>query len=74
MTIYQQLKQAEIPVSSHCSDLYCKVTTKSTQILKTYEFNMNVTTFISNNDGTLWYDIPFANDLYYASRPTYYSH
>jgi hypothetical protein len=65
MTVYHQLKAADIPTSNHCSDLYCKVTSESRSIIDQYEYKSNVTTFKSNIDGTLWYDIPFAFDPYW---------
>lgn len=43
----------------HETDLYAKVTPKSKELVNRYEFKTNVTTFKSELDGTLWYDIPF---------------
>jgi hypothetical protein len=62
-TIMQQLKEANIPIDTHESDLYCLVTPESTKIIS----DCNITgwiinTFTSRIDGKLWYDIPFAND------------
>jgi len=65
MTVYQQLKAADVPTSIYFSDLYCKVTSESRRIIGEYEHKSNVTTFKNNIDGTLWYDIPFAFDLYW---------
>jgi len=68
MSIYQRLKEAGIPISNHCSDLYCKVTRESTRILSQYEYNSMVRPFRNNNDGAIWYDIPFAFDPYWQQR------
>lgn len=43
-----------------CSDLYCKVTDKTREIIKDYEYKGNVETFIDQITHTPWYDIPFA--------------
>ena len=66
-SIYTQLKKAmdANEIGHHESDLYVKVTEKSTFILASYEFKENVTKFRSLLDGSLWYDIPFAYDPFY---------
>lgn len=43
-----------------CSDLYLKATPISRKIVKDYKYKRFVTTFRSNIDGSLWYEIPFA--------------
>ena len=71
MTIYEQLKAAGVPISSHESDLYAKKTPESQAIIAAYEFKGIVKTFISQIDKTVWYDIPFAYDPFWekaASR------
>ena len=67
-TIYQILEAMGVPLNSHESDLYAKRCPESTELLKTYQFRGNVTTFRSNIDGTLWYDIPFAFDPFWEKR------
>lgn len=47
-------------ISNHCSDLYVTVTPEATEVLKSYEFPMNITRFVSAIDGKLTYEIPFA--------------
>lgn len=65
MSIYEQMKLANVPLSHHESDLYAKVTPESRAIISTYEFKKNVTTFASQIDHDLWYDIPFAFDPFW---------
>ena len=60
MSLYTRLVQADIPLDSHESDLYAKVTPESTALIQAYEFRCNVRRFRSQIDGTDWYDIPFA--------------
>lgn len=64
-TICQQLKYNGVPTETHESDLLAKKTEISNIIVDAYEFKNNVVTFRSQIDGTIWYDIPFANDLFW---------
>lgn len=47
------------------SDLYIKKTPESTKLIAEYEFKSCVTTFRSDIDGCIWYDIPFAYAPYW---------
>ena len=67
--IYTQLKGAGVPLDSHESDLYAKVTPEATAIIGGYQFKCNVETFVSQIDGKLWYDIPFAFTPFWESKP-----
>jgi hypothetical protein len=58
--VHEQLSKAGVELDHHASDLYAKRTPVSERILRGYEHRRNVTTFRSNVDGTVWYDIPFA--------------
>ena len=60
MSIYTELLEKGVPLDHHETDLYAKVTPESQAIVRAYEFSNNVTTFTSQIDGDLWYDIPFA--------------
>lgn len=60
MSIYDQLKAANVELDHHESDLYAPVNDTTRAIVKEYKFRSNVTTFTSQIDHTLWYDIPFA--------------
>lgn len=43
-----------------CSDLQCKVTEATEDVIERYAYKHLVTTFHSAIDRTLWYEIPFA--------------
>lgn len=47
-------------IDHHYSDLYCKVTPASRDIVHRYENRRYVTTFHDAITGALWYEIPFA--------------
>ena len=68
MSIYTDLKDACIELSSHESDLYAMVTPENKRIIENYKFKCNVRTFINQIDNKLWYDIPFAYDPYWENR------
>ena len=70
ITIYQLAVSEMQPneVSSHESDLYLKCTPVSENLVSNYEFKQNVQKFRSNIDGSMWFDIPFANDLYWTQN------
>lgn len=65
-TLMELLKEKGLKdnqISTHESDLYCKVCPESTEAIKEYSsmlgVNLNETTFIDNINKELWYDIPF---------------
>lgn len=59
---YNKLKALGIPMDSHESDLYVKVTPESQEIVDNYVFKDNVKKFKSEKEpvGEMWFDIPFA--------------
>lgn len=62
MSLKEQLLKAGMTkeqIDNHESDLYVLKNAISTEVLKNYEFKQNVTTFISQIDKKVWYDIPF---------------
>ena len=62
-TIKEQLitlGMKENELDNHCSDLYILKNTISTNFINSYEFKCNVTTFRSEIDNNIWYEIPFA--------------
>jgi len=69
MSIYEQMIKNNVPIGSHESDLYAKVTPMSTLILQDYEFRHNVKSFRNNVDGKIWYDVPFAYDPFWDKSP-----
>lgn len=59
-SIYQQMVEAGVEIDHHATDLYVPVTEASTELVCAYRWRKNVTTFINQVTGDLWYDIPFA--------------
>lgn len=51
-------------IDNYCSDLYVKKTDITEKIINEYEFKRNVTTFKSEIDSKIWYDIPFGYSEY----------
>ena len=68
LTIYQEMKEAGVPISSWQSDLYVPVNDVTRAIISRYEFKSNVTMFTSNITGDLCYDIPFSYDPYWEGK------
>jgi len=66
MSIYTNLRDAGIPIDSYESDLYCKFTKESAEIVK--DSGLKVHTFMNELDHTLWYDIPFMYDPWWENR------
>ena len=60
--------EAGVPIDSHNSDLYCKVTPESRALIQRYESRTNVQTFREQIKGEMWYDVPFAFDEAFADR------
>jgi hypothetical protein len=65
-SLYQALRAAGIPLDSHESDLYAKVTPASTAILRQYGQKQRV--FLSQIDRCWWYDLPFRNEAWWGRR------
>jgi hypothetical protein len=57
--IYTEAKRLGIPMDSHESDLYLKVTPESSELVKKYDRNKIAKQFTNQIDHTLWYDLPF---------------
>lgn len=72
MTIKDELLKVgmkENEIGTHCSDLHVLKNDISTNWVNNYQFKMNVTTFKSQIDNLIWYDIPFAYmDEYITNR------
>ena len=68
MNILEEAKKLNVEISNWCSDLYIPVTEETKKLVAAYEFPQNITTFIANDDGKLWYDIPFAYTPYYNRK------
>ncbi|MFA5385596.1 MAG: hypothetical protein WC364_13255 [Eubacteriales bacterium] len=68
MDIYQEMKNAEIEIDHHESDLYVPCNQKTKAILNQYQYRENVIVYTNKQDGKLWYDIPFAYSPYWEKR------
>ena len=58
-SFYEKVIEIGIEHDHHESDLYVPVTTQTKELVNNYEYGMMVTTFKSEIDGNMWYDIPF---------------
>lgn len=58
--IMRKVKLLDIPHDHHCSDLYLFVNELTKKLVDKYEHKVSVTTFKSQTDGEMMYDIPFA--------------
>jgi hypothetical protein len=69
-SIYDELVHENIEnMGSHVSDLYVPVSDKATEILNHYPIHKaNATTFKSEIDGKMNYDIPFAYKPYWDAK------
>jgi len=67
MTIYEDLIAAGIECSNWQSDLYFPATQKTREILKRHK-NQARSTFISNIDGRMMYECPFAFDPFWTKQ------
>lgn len=63
ISLYKELVAAGVEVSNHESDLYVPITPETTAILDRFPLQKgNATTFKSNTDGAMMFDVPFAFD------------
>jgi len=68
-TLYDALKEANVPTDSHESDLYFLRTPEALEILKRFPTQGAVAqSFRSCLDGKLWVDVPFAYQPWWDKR------
>lgn len=68
-SLYAALVAANIEVDKHESDLYFPVTEESTEILSQFtQEHLIAEKFRNQNDGSLWYDVPFAFTPYWKEK------
>lgn len=71
-TLFQSIREAGIPYSSHESDLYIPATPEARAILARFPLNQaNATSFTNQAEphrGQRWLDIPFAFDPFWQAR------
>lgn len=65
-SLYSELLAAGVEMGNHYSDLYVKASPASLGIILRHRAPVNP--FRSNIDGSMWYDVPFAYDPYWAVR------
>ena len=65
-SIYEELKNAGVQITSWQSDLYCPKNDITIPIVEKYEKLHYVQTFKNQNDGKIWYDVSFAFDPYWS--------
>ena len=68
MTVYEQVLNRGVEHDHHASDLYLKDGKQARQIIEGWEFAENATMFRSQIDGSLWWDLPFAYDPWWAAK------
>lgn len=71
MTIKEQLLSLgmkENELDNWTTDLYVLKNDISTKWISQYKYKTNVTTFIDEIDGNIWYEIPFAYSEYHANK------
>lgn len=61
---------AGVPVDSHESDLYVKLTPESVAILENYEHRDICRPFQNQIDGLTWVDVPFAFEPFWDAVKT----
>lgn len=66
-TLYQDVLESGIECSNHESDLYVLANSDSLSIIKKHNVAY-YSSFKSNIDGKLWYDIPFMFDPFWQKR------
>lgn len=67
-TLYQKVIKLNVYVSGYYSDLYVEVTPETLAIVKAYEYEKQVTTFMNQINGKHCFDIPFAYDPYWEKK------
>ena len=69
-TIYQKAvaSMPENEIGHWCSDLYLKMTPISSRLVAEYEFPRQIRWFQNQQDGTTWYEIPFAFDPFWVNH------
>lgn len=67
-SLYHDLKRAGVPLDHHETDLYALATPEALRILARYP-RQSYSRFVSNIDGKMWLDIPFAFDPAWQRKP-----
>lgn len=65
-TLYQACLVAGLPVDNHESDLYVLASEQARVLVK--EYKQTCTSFVSQIEGKVWLEIPFAFDPFWAKK------
>lgn len=69
MSFYTEAKELGVPMDSHESDLYLKLTQEVVDLLVRYkEEKAKSMLFVSEIDKEMWIEIPFAYDPWWENR------
>ena len=69
LSLYQELKAAGCEMDSHESDLYVKATPEARTILARHPIQaLQADSFVSQADGHVWLDVPFAFDPFWTAK------
>lgn len=63
--LWDEIVKQNIQHDHHESDLYLPVTPETARLVSQYDYHDRATTFVSQVDGKVWYDIPFAYDPFW---------
>lgn len=66
MTLYEQLHAAGCQIDSHASDLYVMSTPRAREIVRASGWQRSF--FVSDIDGKVWIEVPFAFDPWWHAR------
>lgn len=66
MSLYQALVDAKCEIDNHESDLYVKATPEVEKIIRQHA--CNASRFVSQIDGSLWWDVPFAYEPFWEAK------
>ena len=65
---YEKVIELGIEHDHHESDLRVPMNAQTKMLVNHYEYGMLVTTFKSQPDGSIWYDIPFAYTPFWEEK------
>ncbi len=59
-SIYERMVEAGVQIDHHETDLYVPANPITRQLVREWKFRAIAKTFVSQIDGKLWFDLPFA--------------
>ena len=73
LSLFKKVELLKLNFDTHCSDLYLEVDDITKMLINTYEFKSNSSTFKSETDNKIMYDIPFAFPYYSLAKGNTYN-